>query len=182
MAPLLAQLGIFYSTTSGKTQEAAELLKEALGDLAAEPQDIGDVTVPDLLKYDGIFVGAPTWNTGATEQRSGTAWDEVLDDIRGTDMSKSKVAVFGLGDSVSYGDYYCDAMEELYSAFKTAGATMHGMWPTEGYLHSESEAEIEPGKFCGLALDEDNQDDLTQPRIKQWSAQVLAEMGVKVAA
>ena len=27
----------------------------------------------------------------------------------GLDMSSKKVAVFGLGDSLSYGDYFCDA-------------------------------------------------------------------------
>lgn len=36
------------------------------------------------------------------------------------------------------GDYYCDAMEELYSTFKAAGCEMLGTWPTEGYEHSES--------------------------------------------
>lgn len=45
-----------------------------------------------------------------------------------------------------------------------------------------SQAEIEPGVFCGLALDQDNQDDLTEKRIAEWTAQVMAEMNVKVAA
>jgi flavodoxin len=49
-----------------------------------------------------------------------------------------KVAVFGCGDQEGYGDYFCDAMEELYSAFTAAGADMVGTWPTEGYVHSES--------------------------------------------
>lgn len=91
--------------------------------------------------------GAPTWNTGADTERSGTAWDNLLEDIKGLtlarmrdavvaglcllymmrllrrpvqplktsvlhsglDMSSKKVAVFGLGDSLSYGDYFCDA-------------------------------------------------------------------------
>ena len=43
-------------------------------------------------------------------------------------------------------------------------------------------AEIESGKFCGLALDEDNQGDLTESRINNWTQQVLVEMGVKVKA
>ena len=32
----------------------------------------------------------------------------------GLDLSGKPVAVFGLGDSVSYGEYFCDAMEEVY--------------------------------------------------------------------
>lgn len=33
----------------------------------------------------------------------------------GLDLSNQKVAVFGLGDSASYGDYFCDAIEEVRS-------------------------------------------------------------------
>jgi hypothetical protein len=46
--------------------------------------------------------------------------------------------VFGLGVQEGYGDYYCDAMEELYTCFKAAGAHMTGHWSTEGYHHNES--------------------------------------------
>lgn len=44
------------------------------------------------------------------------------------------------------------------------------------------QAEIEEGFFCGLALDEDNQGELTDERVATWTAQVLQEMEVKVAA
>lgn len=183
IAPPPEAVAIYYSTCSGKTEEVANIIKETFGDDANEPMDIGDV--PDLAaaltdsSLDGLVVGAPTWNTGADEGRSGTAWDEVLDKVKGMNLQGRKVAVFGCGDQVSYGDYYCDAMEELYSSFAAAGADMVGHWPTEGYEHSESKAEIEPGVFCGLALDEDNQDDQTAGRVKQWTSQVLEEMKVK---
>jgi flavodoxin I len=44
------------------------------------------------------------------------------------------------------------------------------------------QAELQPGFFCGLALDEDNQGELTEGRVRQWTAQVLQEMGVKAPA
>jgi flavodoxin I len=164
----------------------ADLIKDALGDAALEPVDIGDVddlsaTLTDS-SLDGLIVGAPTWNTGADEGRSGTAWDDVVSKIQGLDLKGRKVAVFGCGDQHGYGDYFCDAMEELYSSFAAAGADMVGQWPTDGYEHSESKAEVEPGLFCGLALDQDNQDDLTESRIAKWTSQVVQAMNVKVAA
>lgn len=55
--------------------------------------------------YDNIIAGAPTWNTGADEDRSGTTWDEVDSSDMG-DLSGKTVAVFGLGDSVSYASTY----------------------------------------------------------------------------
>jgi hypothetical protein len=56
----------------------------------------------------------------------------------GLSLSGRKVAVFGCGDQHGYGDYFCDAMEELYSSFAAAGCDMVGAWPTDGYEHSES--------------------------------------------
>ena len=49
----------------------------------AEPRDISDVKVSTLVNFDGLVVGAPTWNTGADSERSGTGWDDVLNDISG---------------------------------------------------------------------------------------------------
>lgn len=71
------------------------------------------------------------------------------------------MAVFGLGDSIGYGDYFCDAMEEIYNTFKATGARMVGHWPTQGYDHEGSKALLDDSTFCGFALDEDNQDDLS---------------------
>ena len=38
------------------------------------------------------------------------------------------------------------------------------------------QALLDDGTFCGLALDEDNQDDLSADRIKNWVAQISKEM------
>jgi flavodoxin len=58
--------------------------------------------------------------------------------LAGLSLQGRKVAVFGCGDQHGYGDYFCDAMEELHSSFAAAGADMVGQWPTQGYEHSES--------------------------------------------
>jgi hypothetical protein len=49
----------------------------------AAPQDIADVDVSTLTGFEGLVVGAPTWNTGAASERSGTGWDDVLGSISG---------------------------------------------------------------------------------------------------
>ena len=53
----------------------------------ADPKDISDVDVSSLVDYDGLVVGAPTWNTGADSERSGTGWDDVLSDISGEGLA-----------------------------------------------------------------------------------------------
>jgi len=44
---------------------------------------------------------------------------------------------------------------------------MVGLTDTDGYEFDESKAVVN-GKFVGLTLDEDNQSDLTEKRLKSW--------------
>merc|ERR1712224_195972 len=104
----LRALGLFFATQTGNTETVAGMIGEASG---AEATDIGEVETEDLASYDGLIVGCPTWNTGADEIRSGTAWDDILEDIKGMDLAGKPVAIFGCGDSASYGDNFCDGIE-----------------------------------------------------------------------
>ena len=58
--------------------------------------------------------------------------------LSGLDLKGKPVAVFGLGDAVGYSEYFCDAMDEIYTTFKATGAKMIGHWPAEGYEHEGS--------------------------------------------
>merc|ERR1712187_797928 len=153
------------------TEEVAEMIASAAG---VEAKDVSEMSPGDMTGYDGLIVGTPTWNTGADEQRSGTAWDDYLEELRGTDFCGKPVAVFWTGDSVSYGENFCDAIEELHSTFEAAGAKMLGYVSAEGYQHEESKSDRD-GKFLGLPLDQDNEDDQTEGRVKAWVEQLKSE-------
>jgi len=166
------KVGIVYSTQNGNTEACAEYISSASG---ADAADVDSWSDEDLAQLSGIIVGAPTWNTGADDYRSGTGIDDFLyDRLPKLDMSGKSVAVFGLGDQESYGDYYCDAMEEVWTCLKGKGAKMLGAWSTDGYEFSESKS-VKDGKFVGLALDEDNQSDLSEGRCKKWVEQLKSE-------
>jgi len=164
-------VGLFFSTQTGKTEDAAGAIASAAG---LEAKDIGEEEPDVLTGYDGLIVGAPTWNTGADEQRSGTAWDEFLDQIKALDLCGKPVGVFGMGDSVGYGDNYCDAIEELHNTFQAAGAKMIGYVSDGDYEHSDSKS-VKDGKFLGLPLDEDNEGDKSEARIAAWVKQLKSE-------
>ena len=117
----------------------------------------------------------PTWNTGADEARSSTAWDDMLDDIRGLDLCGKPVAIYGLGDQVGYGDNFCDAIEEMHSTFEAAGAKMIGYTDSGGYEDFSDSKSVKDGKFLGLPLDQDNEDDMTPDRVKAWVEQIKGE-------
>lgn len=103
-----------------------------------------------------------------------TFYDNELDSI---DFSGKKVAYFGEGDQDGYADSFQDAMGMLEEKIAELGGETAGYWSTEGYSFSESKA-VRDGKFVGLALDEDNQSELTEERIKRWVAQLKQEFGL----
>ncbi|KAL9139752.1 flavodoxin [Amphidinium carterae] len=164
-------VGLLYSTQTGNTEEAASIISEATG---LEVTAVDDLDAADLGSYDGLIVGCPTWNTGADEYRSGTAWDDLLDDIRGLSLSGKPVAVFGCGDSQSYGDNFCDGIEELRETFKAAGAKNLGYVDASGYEFEESKS-VRDGKFLGLPLDQDNEAEMSEERVAAWVAQLKSE-------
>jgi len=165
---------IYYSTSTGNTETIAGYITDEIGD-GAEAEDIGDADDSDVTGADCLIVGAPTWHTGADEQRSGTSWDDWLyDTLPNLDLDGKKVAIFGMGDQQSYGDNYCDAAGELYDLFVAKGAKIYGMTSQEGYDHVESKA-VYDDKFCGLMCDEDNQYDMSEDRAKAWVTQLKDE-------
>merc|ERR1712072_325815 len=124
----------------GNTENVAGTIASATG---LEAKDIADASASDLTAYDGLIVGAPTWHTGADSQRTGTAWDDLFDEIKGLNLKGKCVAVFGVGDSAGYGDNFCDAIEELHRTFEAAGAKMLGYVDASGYQHAESKSDVD---------------------------------------
>lgn len=90
------------------------------------------------------------------------------------DLAGKKVAVFGLGDSVSYAENYADATGELFDVFASRSSTMLGATSAEGYQHEASKA-MRGDQFCGLLLDAVNEEDQTEGRVEAWAAQLISE-------
>ena len=92
---------IFFATSTGKTEDVADRLKELLP--GAEAKDVDNLGSSDeLVAADALVCCVPTWNTGADEGRSGTAWDDLAQEIPNLDFAGKSVAILGLGDSAGY--------------------------------------------------------------------------------
>ena len=177
------KVGIYFASTTGNTQQVAEMIQESYGDDAEEPKDIDDAKPDELKSCDTIIVGAPTWNTGADTERSGTGWDEfIYGPLADLDLSGKPVAVFGLGDAVGYSDYFCDALEEIHDAFEKSGAKMIGYTGTDHVEFEESKS-VRDGKFLGMAVDMVNGDtDEIEELISNWCNQIKEESKVAATA
>lgn len=168
----MAKVGIFFGTDTGNTRRIAKDISVALtGSIAAKPQNIRNATVEDLLGFDTLILGTPTYGEGQLPGLStGNAtesWEEFLPKLVGHDFSGKKVAIYGLGNQKGYPDEFVDAMFYLYEQFKQCGATIIGAWDAEGYKFSASKAIVDDC-FVGLVLDQENQKDLTPARLESW--------------
>ena len=167
------KIGLFYGTTTGKTEYVAEMIQTEFNGANIEINDVSKAEASDLTSYDYLIVGCPTWNIGELQ----SDWEGLYEELDGVDFSGKKVAYFGTGDQVGYSDNFMDAIGIIAEKIEARGGTTVGEWPTDGYDFSESRA-VRNGKFVGLAIDEDNQPELTPARVKAWVAQVKSAFGV----
>jgi flavodoxin I len=168
----MTTVGIFFGTDTGNTRRIAKDVATALGSaIAAKPVNIRNASVDDLLAYDLLILGTPTYGEGALPGLStGNAtesWEEFLPKLVGHDFTGKKVAIYGLGNQKSYPNKFADAMFYLYEQFKQCNATLIGEWATDGYNFKNSKAVID-GRFVGLVLDQENQKDCSADRLASW--------------
>ena len=170
----MAKIGLFYGTQTGNTQTIAELIQKELGGAGVvDLQDVSNVDVRDFDNYECIIIGCPTWNMGELQ----ADWEGLYNELDSVDFKGKKVAYFGAGDQVGYADNFQDAMGILEEKITSLGGKTVGYWPTDGYDFSESKA-VRDGKFVGLAIDEDNQSELTDSRVKSWVSQLKRDFGL----
>lgn len=156
---------IVYGSTLGNCSKVAELIAKELD--GAEIFEVSGFDFSTVDQYDLILLGTSTWGAGDLQDD----WEICIDSLKGAALSEKRVALFGTGDQESYSDTFADGMRELYDSAKEAGADIVGKWSTDGYDYSDSRAEID-GSFVGLVLDEDNQYNLSEQRIREWVATI----------
>ncbi|MDJ0633852.1 MAG: flavodoxin FldA [Xenococcaceae cyanobacterium MO_188.B29] len=170
----MSKIGLFYGTTTGKTESAAEMIQSEFGGAKVVTlHEIADVEGSDFAEYKCVIIGCPTWDIGELQ----ADWQGYYDELDDVDFSGKKVAYFGTGDQMGYAENFQDAMGILEEKISSLGGKTVGHWSTDGYEHEASKAE-KNGKFVGLALDDDNQSELTESRIKEWVGQLKSEFGV----
>lgn len=168
----MTKIGLFYGSSTGNTEIVADIIREEFDKVApglVDVFDIGRVEVEKLLDYECLIIGCPTWNIGQLQDD----WDIAFARLEDLDFTGKKVAVFGVGDQYGYPDNFCDAIGILGTKFEEQGAELLGFTPADEYEITYSLG-VEDGVFLGLALDEENQSNLTRGRVAEWIA-LLAE-------
>lgn len=166
----MGKIGIFYGSTEGNTENVAIKIQKALGKEVADLHNVDSASAADMQDYEVLILGCPTWEIGEL-QEDWIPFIDVLDDV---DFSGKTVAYFGLGDADGYPDTFIDALGIIHDKIKDTGARFIGKWPTDDYIFDESKAVVD-GMFLGLVIDEDNEPDKTDGRVKKWVEQIQGE-------
>ncbi len=153
---------IFFASSTGNSEEIANKISAELNNI--EIFDLAGTKIEKINEFDKLILGGSTWGDGELNDD----WEDVWGNFCKLDLANKTIALFGLGDQESYSDEFCSAMGIIYEQIVESGAKIVGFTSTEGYYHDGSKAQIED-KFVGLAIDEDNQSDLTDKRINDWA-------------
>ena len=164
----MSKIGLFFGPLKGSVHRVAEKVKAAFGEQNIEMISVNDASASDLERFDRIIfgistVGKETWDSDF----SNTDWSKFFPNISKVDYSGKTVAIFGLGDSVTYSSHFVNAMGVLAKELLKNGATIVGKVDSASYEFDESEA-IFDGMFIGLPIDEDFQPELTDERVSNW--------------
>lgn len=173
----MSKIAIFFGPLDGAVHRVADKVKAAIGEEKVEMVPVKDATVEDLKKYDKIIfgistVGRETWHS----TYSNVDWANFLPEVSKTTYKGKTIAIFGLGDHVTYAATFVNHIGLLAKELMNNGAVLVGQVPVEGYEFDESEAIVDD-KFLGLPVDEDFESELTDERVQNWLEQLRPDFG-----
>lgn len=173
----MSKTAIFFGPRKGAVNRVADKLKNTIGEEKVVMIPVDSATVADLEKYDKIIfgmstVGKDTWDS----KYANNDWAKFLPEIGKTSYEGKTLAIFGLGDHVTYAATFVDHIAVLARELLKNGAILTGQVPADDYEFDESEAVID-GKFLGLPIDEDFEPELTDERIAKWVKQIAPDFG-----
>jgi flavodoxin I len=174
----MSKIGLFFGPKKGSVHRVANKIQAALGEQNTEMISVNEASISDLEKYDRIIfgistVGKETWDSSY----SNTDWSIFFPKISKVDFSGKTVAIFGLGDHITYSGYFVNAIGILAKELLKKGATLVGKVDPSGYEFDDSDAVID-GMFIGLPIDEDFEPELTNERVSNWVNSIKPAFGL----
>lgn len=171
----MSNIGIYCGTAGGTSMIIADALASEFGvhEVINMEEDFDEID--QLLEHDILFLGSSTWGQGDVHH----SWVDAMLEIESEniDFTGKTVAFFGAGDGVKHGEHFCSALGKMYALFSKAGANIIGFFPVDGYKYEFSLAQKDD-KFCGLPIDQHNQEDKTDERIEQWIDSLKSELSL----
>lgn len=135
--------------------------------------DINNLKNYELMILGASTIGAEDWQ----DARADNEWNAFFRRIEKLENKNITAASFGLGDQVLYPDHFVDGLGIYKEEMDNLSIPIIGQWSTEGYNYTNSDGE-ENGLFYGLALDVDNEPELSEERMRIWSDGIKKHLGI----
>ena len=173
----MSKTAIFFGPLKGAVNRVADKLKDAIGEDKVVMVPVNSASAADIEKYDKIIfglstVGKESWNSKYTN----LDWAKFLPEISKTRYEGKTIAIFGLGDHVTYAGSFVDHIALLANELIKNGAVLTGQVPASDCEFEESESVVD-GMFLGLPIDEDFEPEMTDERIEKWVKLIAPDFG-----
>jgi len=166
------RIKLIYGSDTGNTELVTADLVKLLDKDDVEVVTVDKVTEKDWESHIYYLLGIPTWYDGELQ----SDWEDYFEEFKKINFTDKKVAIFGLGDQIGYDEWFCDGIGILGKVVIENGGKLLGYTQKDSsYDFDESLALADDSTLYGLALDEDNQPELTEERLKKWVIQIKNE-------
>lgn len=160
---------LLYWGTGGNVEKAARLVYSMFNTEIIDMSDVVSFDVDKLNDYQlvilgGSTIGAENW----LDAKADNEWNRFFRKIEKLKTFKFNAAFFGLGDQVLYPDHFVDGLGIFQEEMEELNIRVVGQWPVDGYKFTDSDG-AKNGFFYGLALDLDNEPELSTQRIAAWT-------------
>ena len=167
------RIKLIYGSDTGNTELVTTDLVKLLDKEEVEVKTVDEIAEDDWQSHSYYLLGIPTWYDGELQ----SDWEEYFEEFKTIDFTGKKVAIFGLGDQLGYEEWFCDGIGILAKEILKNGGTVIGYTTKDESYDFETTPKsiIKDDVFYGLCIDEDNQGELTQERLKNWVEQLKLE-------
>ncbi|HNU77934.1 MAG: flavodoxin [Prolixibacteraceae bacterium] len=174
----MKKTAIFFGPEKGSVNRVADRIRDIIGHDKVEMVPVRNATAADFDRFDRIIfgistVGKETWDGKPAK----SDWGRFMPEVSRGNFAGKKVAIFGLGDHITYASNFVDFMGLLARELNKAGAEIFGKVSPDGYEFEESQALVD-NLFVGLPLDEDFEPEKTEERLQNWIKALKTDFGL----
>ncbi|WP_297596097.1 flavodoxin [uncultured Cetobacterium sp.] len=157
----MEKIGVFYSSSRGKSEFTAQLVKE----FYSEKCEIYTIlnNVDRVKEFKKLIFIIPTYGCGVSHED----WNKNLEELSKIDFKDREVGLIGRGNQGFFAATFIDGIRPIYDIVIKNNGIIKGFTETTDYSFVKSRAVIED-KFIGLALDEMFMLKETKEKLEEW--------------
>lgn len=164
----MAETLLIFAPEGGSTERTAKKIQEKAGVDKIDILPASKISDNIFDSYNKFIFGIATVGADAWDSRNqDSSIYRLIKEIANSDWNNKTVALYGLGNSVTYRYHFVDDMGILAEMLEEGNADITGTVASGNYDFAESKA-LRGDSFIGLPIDEDTEPGKTDARIDAW--------------